>query len=211
MAKLTDLYINNFYEKAMQNDFARDINFRITQIESGFSNLTFDPKKDLIYAKSGKVPGRNITNVEAKYMGLTFNIPGVVSYPNSESYSLKFYCDKNSYLRNKFEIWSRNLFNDANSTGDYRVPQKTSYIQLAQLSPDQSILQQYKLVGASVRSIGDLEYDFAEGTGSVMSFEATVSYHYYELLDANGTTVNNYNTLDKSLEDYTPSRVTAAT
>jgi hypothetical protein len=181
MADINQL-ISNFYDQAVARDFARDISFRITQIVPDPSlGIVFD-ENDLVYVKAGKVPGRNITNIEAKYMGMKFNIPGVVEYPNSESYTLEFYCDRDSKLREKFEKWSRAIFNDANSTGNYSVPQKTSYIQLAQLAPDFSVVKEFKLVGVSIRSVGELEYMIAEGTGSPLSFSATVAYHYYEIV-----------------------------
>jgi hypothetical protein len=186
MAKITEQLIANFYDRAIDVDFSRDINFKVVAIEPGAQyNLgtNFITNDELVYAKSAKVPGRNITNVNAQYMGLKFNIPGIVEYPESENYSLEFYCDKNSQLRNKFEQWSRLLFNDGNSTGVYSVPQRTSYIQLAQLDASLNIVQQYKLIGASVRSLGDMEYKMAEGDGSIMSFAVTFAYHFYELTD----------------------------
>jgi hypothetical protein len=181
MADINQL-ITNFYDQAVARDFARDINFRMTQIVPDPTlGITFE-EKDLVYVKAGKIPGRNITNVSAKYMGLTFNIPGVVEYPSSESYSLEFYCDKDSKLREKFEKWSRAIFDDTTSTGNYSVPQKSSYIQLAQLNPDFSVVKEFKLIGVSIRSVGELEYNIAEGTGAPLSFGATIAYHYYEIV-----------------------------
>lgn len=181
MANINQL-ISNFYDQAVVRDFARDISFRITQIVPDPSlGIVFD-EKDLVYVKAGKIPGRNITNVSTKYMGLTFNIPGVVEYPNSENYTLEFYCDRDSKLREKFEKWSRAIFNDANSTGNYSVPQKSAYIQMAQLAPDFSVVKEFKLVGVSVRNVGELEYNIAEGTGAPLSFSGTIAYHYYEIV-----------------------------
>jgi len=187
MAKITEQLITNFYDRAIAVDFSRDINFKVVGIEPGaqYSSLgtNFITNNELVYAKTAKLPGRNITNVDARYMGLKFNIPGIVEYPDSENYSLEFYCDKNSQLRNKFEQWSRLLFNDGDSTGVYTVPQRTSYIQLAQLDAALNVMQQYKLIGASIRSLGEMEYKMAEGDGAIMSFNVTFSYHYYELIN----------------------------
>jgi len=185
MAETIDnLLINNFYETARDLDFSRDIHFRVTQIvpDPALGLGNFMTEKELVYAKSAKLPQRQIQNVEAKYMGLQFNLPGVATYPDSANYSIEFYCDSNSTLRNKFEAWSRALFNDENSTGNYNIPTQQAYIQLAQLNPAREVVQQYKLVGASIRTIGELDYKMAEGTGAVMSFNATIAYHYYELV-----------------------------
>jgi hypothetical protein len=181
MADINQL-ISNFYDQAVARDFARDLSFRITQIQPDPAlGITFD-EKDLVYIKAGTIPGREITNITTSYMGLKFNIPGVATYPKSESYTLEFYCDRDSKLREKFEKWSRALFNDANSTGNYSVPQKSSYIQMAQLAPDFSVVKEFKLVGVSIRSVGELEYKIAEGDGSPLSFSATIAYHYYEIV-----------------------------
>lgn len=185
MADINQL-ITNFYDQAVARDFARDINFRILNIEPGPAapNVEFE-EKDLVYAKGGSVPGRNITNVQAKYMGLNFNLPGVVQYPNSDSYTLEFYCDRASTVRQKFEQWSRAIFDDANSTGNYFTPSQASYIVMTQLNPDFTPVAggKYKLVGVSIRTVGDLKYNVAGGTGDLVSFQVGMSYHYYEKQD----------------------------
>jgi hypothetical protein len=182
MADINQL-ITNFYDQAVERDFSRDINFRVTNIEPGLAapQVEFD-ETDLVYAKGGTIPSRSITNVQAKYMGLNFNIPGVATYPNSEQFTLEFYCDRAAELRNKFEAWSRALFNDTNSTGAYNTPGKDSYLVMAQLNPDFSVIENgtYKLVGVSIRNVGELKYAIAEGTGAPVSFQVTMSYHYYE-------------------------------
>jgi hypothetical protein len=38
---------------------------------------------------------------------------------------------------------------------------------------------QYNLVGVSPRNVGSLTYNIAGGTGEVVEFTATVSYHYF--------------------------------
>lgn len=183
MAKVTDLLISDFYNKSLAVDFARDNHFRVTDIvPTPGLGLNFD-KNELIYARSAKVPARNITNVEAKYMGMTFNLPGIAEYPESASYTLEFYCDKNSSIRNKFEQWSRAIFNDGTSTGNYSVPGRDSYIELTQVDAQFEAIQKYKLVGVSIRQVGDISYEIAEGTGAVKTFNVTLAYHYYELDD----------------------------
>jgi hypothetical protein len=182
MADINQL-ITNFYDQAVERDFSRDINFRVTNIEPGplAPNVTFE-ESDLVYAKGGVIPSRQISNVKASYMGLNFNIPGIATYPNSEQYTLDFYSDRASELRNKFEAWSRALFDDTNSTGNYNTPSKESYIVLAQLNPDFTPVDSgtYKLVGVSIRNVGELQYNIAEGTGAPVSFKVTMAYHYYD-------------------------------
>jgi hypothetical protein len=185
MADINQL-ITNFYDQAVGRDFSRDINFRVLNIEPGPAAPDVDfAETDLVYAKGGTVPGRDIQNVTAKYMGLNFNLPGVATYPGSEGYELEFYCDRASELRQKFEQWSRALFDDASSTGNYNTPSKESYIILAQLNPDMTVIEtgKYKLIGVSIRKVGPLQYAVADGTGAPVSFKASMSYHYYENID----------------------------
>jgi hypothetical protein len=175
--------INSFYTKAVKKDFSRDILFRVvsitpdTALNIPTTNLLSD--EDLVYAKTAKVPSRNITNQEAAYMGLKFNLPGVVEYPESGNYQIEFYCDINSTLRSKFEAWSRITFDDVNSTGNFA---NDGSIQLAQLNSKLELVQQYKLVGVTIRNVGEIAYTMAEGTGSVQTFPVTFAYHYYTLI-----------------------------
>lgn len=194
MAKVEKLLISDFYTKSLEVDFARDNHFRVTDIVPTPSlGIDFD-SNELIYARSAKVPARNITNVEAKYMGMTFNLPGIAEYPESANYTLEFYCDKNSSIRNKFEQWSRAIFNDGTSTGNYSVPGRDAYIELTQVDAAFEAIQKYKLVGVSIRSVGDVSYEIAEGTGAVKTFSVTLAYHYYEL-DNTGVASGGLNTV----------------
>jgi hypothetical protein len=180
--KQTTQLITNFYDQARSLDFSRDVSFKVTNIQPDPSFGISFSTDELVYAKAAKVPARNITNVEAPYMGLKFNLPGVVEYPDSANYNIEFYCDRDSEIRSKFEEWSRITFNDANSTANFSIPQRTSYIQLAQLAPNLDVVQTYKLVGVSIRSVGEIEYSMAEGTGAIQSFNVGLAYHYYELV-----------------------------
>jgi hypothetical protein len=35
------------------------------------------------------------------------------------------------------------------------------------------------LVGASLRNIGEINYEIADGTGEIKTFTATFAYHFY--------------------------------
>jgi hypothetical protein len=171
--------IQDFYRVAVNRDFARDVNFRLLSINTGgASSITFN-EDDLVYIKAATLPGRTIKNVSVPYMGLNFNIPGLAEYTNSEAYDLKFFCDAKSTIRQKFEQWSLDTFNDANSTGNYFTPTQTSTIDMVQLDSQMNRISQYQLVGCSVRNVGPLSYDMSGGTGSTVEFGATVAYHYW--------------------------------
>ena len=169
--------IQNFYRSAADKDFSRDFLFRVTQMQ--LQGVPALEEGDLIYVKTAALPGRNITNVAVPYMGLNLNIPGAAVYPGSESYALSFYLDAKSNLRNYFETASRALFDDQTSTGEYGTPDDDFFIQLAQLDKDLEPVAEYKLIGASLRTVADIGYDIASGTGATVQIDATVSYHFY--------------------------------
>jgi len=180
----TNQLIQDFYRVAAGREFARDFNFRVLSISTGGATdasgavISFGDD-DLVYAKTATLPERAITNVPVPYMGLNFNLPGNATYPGSEAYSLVFYADSKSKLRQKFEDWSRYTFDDANSTGEYLTPKATSVISLLQLDNKMNRVAQYNLIGCSPRSVGALTYSMAAGTGQTIEFTATMAYHYF--------------------------------
>jgi hypothetical protein len=186
MADVNQL-IQDFYRVSREREFARDFNFRILQINTGNAvNQAGQPiifnDDDLVYVKSATLPERAITNVPVPFMGLNFNLPGNATYPGSEGYSLTFYADAQSNIRQKFEEWSIFTFNDQNSTGQYLTPTPQSYITLVQLDNQMNRIPggEYKLIGVSPRSVGAISYNIAAGTGETVEFTTTLAYHYFQ-------------------------------
>lgn len=174
-----DQDIQKFYKSAVDRDFARDFLFRVTQLQlAGVEPLVDD---DLVYIRTASLPGRNITNVPAPFMGLPFNVPGNATYPGSDAYGVNFYLDANSRLRNYLERASREIFNDLTSTGNYTTPGIENYIELLQLDKQLEPIAggKYKLIGASIRNVEPIEYSIAEGTGQWVQIAATIAYHFY--------------------------------
>lgn len=176
----TEQTIRGFYVNAQSKEFARDNLFRVSSLKLG--NLVLN-EQDLIYCLGLKLPARKIKNVQAKYQGLPFNLPGVAEYPGAEAYVLEFYCDQNSNLRKRFEDETRYVFDDKYSTGDYLTPRASAVIDLIQLDTKLNAVAKYKLIGASIREVGELEGKMSDGTGEVCKFKVTISYHFFERED----------------------------
>ena len=87
----TNQTIANFYDRALAREFSRDFLFKVLNIT--FQGGAIFNESELIYARTATLPARQITNLPTKYMGLQFNLPGVVMYPGSDNFRLKFYCD----------------------------------------------------------------------------------------------------------------------
>lgn len=170
--------IANFYDRAVAREFSRDFLYRVINIT--FAGGAIFDESELIYAKTADLPGREITNQPTKYMGLTFNLPGVAVYTGSEAFTISFYCDAQSLLRNKFLAETRRVFDDATSTGDYNIASRASSITLVQLDKSLQPVTTFRLVGANVRNCGKIQYNMADGTGQPVSFDATIAYHFFE-------------------------------
>jgi hypothetical protein len=173
--------IQDFYRVSSLRDFTRDVQFRILSISPGGTTTTYD-ESDLVYARSMSLPGRNIGNVPVKYMGLTFNLPGMATYPGSENYEIEFYAEANSALYKKFQQWSRDTFDDKDSTGNYLTPIASSTIDLVQLDNNFEKVNQFQLVGVSIRNLGALAYTpgTEASSGSILSFKVGLAYHYWQ-------------------------------
>ena len=182
--------IENFFNRASQKQFSRDFLARIKQIS--LPGLDFKGEDELVYARSASFPGRNIENKMVNYSGQQFNLPGKATYPNSEGWSVEFYHDQNFELRKKLERASRVAFDNETTTGQLCMPGPESYIIMDVLAiPCQQgpniteggsleVIDQIKFVGAGIRDIGDIQYQIADGTGEILTFTCTFSYHFYQ-------------------------------
>jgi hypothetical protein len=175
----TEQTIQGFYQAATLNNFSRDFNFRVHDIHGPAGLFNMNDSGLLVYAKTAALPAREITNVPVPYMGLNFNLPGNAIYPDSAGYSITFYADQGSKIRQLFEDWSRYVFDDQTSTGQYNTPGIESYITLMQFDNEFNELAEYKLVGVSPRNVGPLNYTMAAGTGQAIEFTVTLAYHYF--------------------------------
>lgn len=181
--------IENFFNQASQKHFARDFLFRVKQVN--VTGLSLNGETDLVYARSATLPGRNIENKVVNYSGQQFNIPGKSNYPGSEAWSVEFYVDQSLDIRTKLEAASRVLFDNETTTGTLCMPGYESVITLDVLQmPCQrgsnvttggamEVIKTIELVGASLRDIGEISYAIADGTGEVLTFSSTFSYHFY--------------------------------
>lgn len=181
--------IENFFNQASQKQFARDFLFRVKQIT--IPGLSLDGETDLVYARTAALPGRTIENKTVNYAGQQFNLGGKSTYPNSEGYSIEFYHDQGIELRTKLERASRIMFNNEDTTAHMCMPGAESIITLDVLaipcnrganitsgSPLETI-KTIELVGVGVRDVGEIQYQIADGTGEVLTFNATFAYHFY--------------------------------
>ena len=170
--------IQNFFTRAAEKQFSRDFLFRVRQIDL-VGGVSFNGDEDLVYARTAQLPGRTIQNQTVSYYGQEFQLPGRATYQGADGYSIEFYHDEDCELRTKFEAASRAVFNNETSTGQYGMPGDESVINLVQIDKELNDVRNIELVGASIRDIGDIGYNIADGTGEVVNFDVTFAYHFY--------------------------------
>jgi len=179
--------IQDFYSLASQSDFARLHQFRILDWRWNGGSVIQEEEPGrghTLYLETAALPGRTITNTPMPFMGLNFNVPGLATYDGSAGYAVTFRCDSQYYLRHTIEYFSRLVFNDATSVGDYNIPSKSSYLTIGlldkQLNTDTNGngSTTYTLVGASIASTGTIEYSIGD-TGTPAKVNASLSYHYW--------------------------------
>ena len=170
--------IQNFFSKAADKQFSRDFLFRVKQIS--IEGVELNGEDDLIYARSAALPGRTVDDKVVGYFGQEFHVPGRATYPNSAGYSIEFYHDEKVDIRRKLEKASRAVWDNETSTGQYGMPGDDSIINLSVIDKELNEVQEIKLIGASIRDVGEISYSIADGSGEVLNFPVTFAYHWYE-------------------------------
>ncbi len=170
--------IQNFYTQSQSKDFARSNLFRVLNIDFGDGSDVAFNEDDLVYATTATLPKKDVTTNTVPYMGLEFNVPGITKYPGSNAYTIRFRCDENYDLRNRFLEVINDTFDDSDSTGNYFIPNQNSVIDIALLDKQLDRVSQFQLVGVAPVSVGDIQYD-ATGDGPVVEFDVTISYHFF--------------------------------
>ena len=167
--------IRSFYTTAYANDFARQFQFRLLD----FGNINFNATTHLMYVETASLPGRAINNVPVPYMGMTFNTPGTVTYPGSDSWNVTFRCDEKYNIRSALESANFALFDDATSAGTYGMPDEGVTLTMALLGKRPGeIVRTYTLFGVWVKSLADSAYDVKD-TGTVQTIQATLAYQFW--------------------------------
>jgi len=170
--------ILNFFSRATDAQFSRDFLFRVQDLQIKGAKLVGD--QELLYARTANLPGRAIENKIANYSGQQFNVPGKSTYTNSEAFSIEFYMDATGDIRQKLEAASRTVFDDQTTTGQYEMPGDGDVITLVMLDKQLKPVKTITLYGASIRDIGEVGYQIADGTGEIVNMTCTFSYHWYK-------------------------------
>ena len=167
--------IQDFYRVSQSRGFSRDYMLRVTEL----GDFRFD-EDDFLYITTKELPGRNITNVAAPYMGLVFNVPGTATYPGSEGYKVTFRNDMSGIIRQKLESWQVNdIFDDETSTGNLNVPSPKRVITLELVDDKLNTQNVYQLYGVYCQGFDNVTGYDNTGTGALTTFGATLAYQFW--------------------------------
>lgn len=174
---LNNAGISNFYSAAANNDFMRTNLFRIVSL--GGDRFSAN---ELLYITATTLPSRAVTNIQVPFMGLVFNVPGTANYPGSGAWNVSFRVPQNLSIRRKFEQWTRDVFNDIDSSGSYSIPSSDASNQVIMVLIDKAgtPIRTYTLYGAWCQAVGDVNMDITNA-GEVMVQQATLAYQYWQL------------------------------
>jgi len=190
MGQIQNQTLLDFYTSAQNRGIARDFQLKVTQfIVNGIPALNSEDTNDLVFVKAASLPGKTINTIDATFMGLSFQIPGNVSYENKK-WDVTFYCTQDYILRGLLETSIQNTFDNTTSIGNMEPRGLTqNVIQLSLVDDQLNEIKIYKLLGAFITNIADIEYDMT-GSGKPVSVKATIAYQYWTAGDGSDTAGN---------------------
>lgn len=170
--------IGNFINAFTKRDGQRDNLYRVMALNTRVLNLD---ENDLLYIRGGKIPGRNNPTGTISYHGmkLPYNLSSV-EYPGNEDFQIDFVFDARNEIRTKLEEASRTVFNDLTNTGNWSAPQLSDIMTVATLDINLDPVAYYHFYGVAFKSIGEVNFQIAEGTGAIVNIPVTLTYYYYK-------------------------------
>lgn len=166
--------ITDFYRTITQRDVLRPWMGRIVSVGNDIFN-----EEDFIYFRTFNLPKKEVSNLKVPFLRVDFNVPDLVSYPDSSDYKITVLADKVGILRAKFENWQNGIFNDSSTTGNLAPRGNESVLELQIIDESGNVLDVYKLFGVYLRSIGDVEFKIDGGGNDASTFDITLAYHFY--------------------------------
>ena len=170
--------IGTFINTLIKRDGQRNNLFKILALNTKVLSLT---NEDMVYIKTGSLPGRTNPTGQLSYMGMKFNYnTSTVEYPGADNYQLEFVFDAKGELRQKFEEASRLIFNDQTTTGNWNVPTLQDIMTIAPLNNQYEPSAYYHFYGVAFKGFNNVDFQIADGDGSIVNLTANISFYYYK-------------------------------
>lgn len=181
--------LQDFYKTATRYGFARDNLLRLNSITgvAGDGKNIFpgndNDKNFNIYLKTASLPNRRINTIAVNFLSFPFNVPAEADYPENNSFSVTFYCDKYYIIRDIFERWSDTIYNEhsiASTTNFTNCNLELSLLDNSNANntlENMQIVKKIKLFGCFPNNIGNIAYD-TSGNGNIVTVNATLTFQY---------------------------------
>lgn len=170
--------IGTFINTFAKRDGQRNNLYRILSVNTRVLSLT---EEDLVYARAGRIPARTNPTANINYhgMALPYNT-STVQYTGNDDFQLEFVFDAKNELRTKFEQASRLVFNDLTNTGNWQAPSLSDIMTVATLDINLDPIAYYHFYGVAFKGIDAVDFQQADGDGSIVNIPAHFSYYYYK-------------------------------
>lgn len=180
MADITEYDIEHFYDNLIVREVARQHQFRVTAIQTGFGQNIPEGINDIenkLLVESTTLPQRNINNVPVNFHGVDFNLPGNAKYTGSDAWPVTFRMDQRLNIRRIFEDWSTAVFDDRTTAGSI-VRSNDAYMILSMFDQMGASHSEYVLWGIYPTEVGAMEYNVGTD-GDIVTCQVTFAYHYW--------------------------------
>ena len=166
----------SFYNLFAGAGFSRDFLFRVTSVNVGNTGLG---KSAALFARAASFPGRTIEDKPISYFGVEYHMGGRAIYEAAGGYEIEFFADANIGTRLALEFASRAVFDNGKAGQGFDIDPMGS-ISMQVLNEGGGGGPTLTLEGASIRSIGPIQYLIGEGTGEIVTFTSTFAFQSFK-------------------------------
>jgi hypothetical protein len=178
--------LNNFMNEMKTKGLRKQNQFQIV-ITTGDADIDDTLQNITMWANNAELPERTQNFAEVFYHGYPFQQPTNMTMTQETAMTIK--SDGDGEIRRACLAWEAKTSNPAITDGamgegDKKIPTAGNVRILCFADDMETVTEIYKLVGASVMTVGALE--FSNENADIATFELTIKYQYWELEEAQG-------------------------
>jgi len=146
----------------------------------GMINTDLDDYSIHFFVQSATIPDRTFGEIEMKYYGMTFKVPGNETV---STLTINVINEVKWKIRDFFEAWAKNINNrDANTKGFMYDLFTGASVEVFQLDGVGNKIARYKFYHIYPMTVSEMELNM-ETTDSNETFQVIFSYSYWEQLE----------------------------
>ena len=148
-----------------------------------FENIIFEINRSTridnitYYVQSTSIPNVKIGNVNVPFFAAGFEVPGVITYP--DSWSVKIILDQDLTQYKRLRSWQEAMSNYQYSGGGYKtIPNVVACVNLLD-NTMQNVVKEYMMEGIWIQKLGDVSFEYKEGENGVATCDCTFTLQYW--------------------------------